>query len=190
MNVAVIADIERALFAPPDSEKAVWPPTAEREMPSDGLREPRRRHQRRARPPGEAFFRAVSFEEGATPAYDDIHALFIESGPLIKNVATTPEISTVRQFIEPRQAQVRSGDLTRFREVELWHTHEIFGRVAHRFSAYAKFGSLKGAPFEARGMISTQFVLTPEGWKMSSMAWDDERPGLPLPAQPEDQRAA
>ena len=27
-------------------------------------------------------------------------------------------------------------------------------------------------------MISTQFVYTPAGWKMSAMAWDDERPGL------------
>jgi len=128
-----------------------------------------------------AFFAAVSFDEGATPAFENIQALFIEPGLLIKNVAATPEISSVRQFIEPRQAQVRSGELTRFREIELWHTNLVFGRVAHRFSAYAKFGSLKGAPFEARGMISTQFILTPDGWKMSSMAWDDERPGLTLP---------
>jgi len=30
-------------------------------------------------------------------------------------------------------------------------------------------------------MISTQFIFTPAGWRMSSMAWDDERPGLELP---------
>ena len=30
-------------------------------------------------------------------------------------------------------------------------------------------------------MISTQFILTREGWKMSAMAWDDERPGLSIP---------
>jgi hypothetical protein len=29
-------------------------------------------------------------------------------------------------------------------------------------------------------MISSQFVLTPDGWKMSAMAWDDERPGLSI----------
>jgi hypothetical protein len=60
-------------------------------------------------------------------------------------------------------------------------TTEIFGNVAHRFSAYAKSGVSKGVAFHARGMISTQFVLTPTGWKMSAMAWDDERPGLTLP---------
>ena len=76
---------------------------------------------------------------------------------------------------------VRAGELTRFHEEELSETTAIFGNVAHRFSAYAKSGTLKGVSFEARGMISTQFILTPGGWKMSAMAWDDERPGLSLP---------
>ena len=128
-----------------------------------------------------AFFRAVSFEAGESPTYGDIHALFIEAGLLIKNTAATPEISTVRQFIEPRQALVRAGELSRFREVELSATIEVFGNVAQRFSAYAKSGTMSGVPFEARGMISTQFINTPSGWKMSAMAWDDERPGLSLP---------
>ena len=128
------------------------------------------------------FFRAVSFEPGAVPPYDNIHALFIESGLLIKNSGATPEISGIHEFIEPRQAMVRSGELTRFRETELNASTQIFGNVAHRFSAYAKDGTMKGTPFEARGMISTQFVKTPSGWKMSAMAWDDERPGLSLPS--------
>jgi hypothetical protein len=129
------------------------------------------------------FFRAVSFEAGGLPRYEDIHALFIESGLLIKNVGTTLEVSSVDQFIEPRRATVSAGDLTRFREVELSETTEVFGNVAHRFSAYAKSGTMKGVPFAARGMISTQFVRTPGGWRMSAMAWDDERPGLSLPEQ-------
>ena len=134
------------------------------------------------------FFRAVSFEPGTTPPFENIRGLFIEAGLLIKNTASTPEISTVDQFIEPRLASVRSGELTRFSEVELIETTEIFGRVAHRFNSYTKSGTLKGVPFTARGMISTQFVLTPAGWKISSMAWDDERPGLSIPAHYE-QRA-
>jgi len=128
------------------------------------------------------FFRAVTFEVGDAPPYDNIYALFIESGILIKNNGTTPEISNVREFIEPRVAMVRAGELTRFREVELSETTVIFGNVAHRFSAYAKSGMMKGIPFEGRGMISSQFVLTPDGWRMSAMAWDDERPGLSVPA--------
>ena len=130
-----------------------------------------------------AFFRAVSFEPGSVPPYGDIHALFIDAGLLIKNTASTPEISTVREFIAPRQALVDSGALTRFREWELSETTQVFGNIAHRYSAYGKAGTQNGQDFEARGVISTQFIKTPEGWKMSAMAWDDERAGLPLPAE-------
>lgn len=130
-----------------------------------------------------AFFRAVSFEEGETPQYEEIYGLFVDAGLLVKNSASTPEISTVSQFIEPRQALVRSGELTRFREVELCESTEIFGNVAHRFNSYAKSGIVKGVSFAARGMISIQFVQTPAGWKISAMAWDDERPGLSIPEQ-------
>ena len=56
----------------------------------------------------------------------------------------------------------------------------IFGNVAHRFSAYKKSGTSNGVALEAQGMITTQFINTPGGWRMSTMAWDDERPGLSI----------
>lgn len=127
------------------------------------------------------FFRCVSFKEGEMPTYTDVYELFIDSGLLIKNSLASPEISTIKQFIEPRQKTVDSGALTSFNEVETAEVTEIFGNVAHRFSTYEKSGTMNGVPFEARGMISTQFIVTPSGWKMSAMAWDDERPGLAIP---------
>ncbi len=44
-----------------------------------------------------------------------------------------------------------------------------------------KRGVTDRGPIEVRGAISTQFVRTADGWRISSMAWDDERPGLELP---------
>lgn len=129
-----------------------------------------------------AFFRCVSFEPGGAPDYDGIRPLFIEGGLLIKNSAPTPEISTVDEFIAPRAALYASGELTRFLEEELSETTTVWGRVAHRLSPYAKSGTQVGLDFSARGVIFTQFVLTPQGWRMSSMAWDDERPGLAIPS--------
>lgn len=126
------------------------------------------------------FFHAVSFKTGERPMYSRLYELFIERGLLIKNSGEVPEISTVQEFILPRQASVDAGELTHFHEAEIAGTTAVFGHVAQRFSAYLKSGTLKGVPFDARGMISTQFILTPVGWRMSSMAWDDERPGLKL----------
>ena len=127
-----------------------------------------------------AFLAAVTFTPGERPAYGTIRDLFIPQGVLIKNVGE-PEITTVDEFIAPRQALVDSGALTEFEERELAHITEVFGNVAHRMSTYAKSGVQDGVRFEARGVISTQFIFTPSGWRMSAMAWDDERPGVALP---------
>ena len=74
------------------------------------------------------FLQAVSFEPGKSPSYASIAALFIERGLLIKNVGSAPEISSVQEFIAPREALVSSGTLTRFHESEIlgnriaWHS--------------------------------------------------------------------
>ena len=128
-----------------------------------------------------AFFRAVSFNEGERPGYANLYDLFIEGGLLIKNSADAPEISTVQQFIEPRQRVVDSGELTRFEERETAEITEIFGNIAHRLSIYKKHGVSAGAVIAGRGVISMQFVTTPAGWRISALAWDDERPGLTIP---------
>jgi hypothetical protein len=127
------------------------------------------------------FFRAVSFESGQRPAYTRIRDLFIDGGKLIRNSSELPEISSVDDFIAFRQRMLDSGTLTSFEEVEIAATTEVFGNVAHRFSTYKKRGTMQGEAIEGAGLISTQFIRTPSGWKMSSMAWDDERPGLAIP---------
>jgi hypothetical protein len=127
------------------------------------------------------FFAAVSFEAGQRPGYHALHGLFVEDGRLIRNSGAAPEITTVEQFVAPRQRSVDSGELSAFTETELAEITEVFGNVAHRFSTYTKRGVLGGAPFTGRGMISTQFVRTPDGWRISCMAWDDEREGLAVP---------
>ncbi len=126
------------------------------------------------------FFAAVSFDQSGRPDYEALHDLFVEEGLLFKCVGEAPEVTSVDEFIRPRRALVEAGTLTAFREAELDETTEVFGRVAHRFSSYTKDGVTDGAPFAGRGAISTQFVRTPNGWRISAMAWDDERPGLTL----------
>lgn len=127
------------------------------------------------------FLAAVSFLEGVRPDYEALRGLFSEGARLIKNSGEVPQISTVDEFILPRRQQVDSGELISFEEVEVAHVTEVFGNVGHRFSTYEKRGTFNEIAFEARGMICTQFIRTSYGWKISSMAWDDERPGLTVP---------
>jgi hypothetical protein len=127
------------------------------------------------------FFEAVSFEEGGRPAYGRLHALFVEGGRLIATAGPVPDVATLDGFVASRQPAVDSGSLTWFEEREIDGVTTMFGNVAHRLSRYAKAGRRDGEDFAVRGMISTQFVRMPAGWLISSMAWDDERPGLTLP---------
>jgi GNAT superfamily N-acetyltransferase len=126
------------------------------------------------------FLAAVSFEQGREPAYGDLRDLFIPTARLIRNSGAAPEISIVDEFVRTRQAAFDAGELTSFEKTELSETTEMFGNIAHRFSPYAKRGVTDRGPINTRGVISTQFVRTPDGWRISSMAWDDERAGLEL----------
>lgn len=74
--------------------------------------------------------------------------------------------------------------LSWFHEDKLAHDTEIFGWVGHRFSTYRKQGEDRAGVFDVHGRISTQVVHTPAGWRISAMAWDDERPGLSLADSP------
>jgi len=126
------------------------------------------------------FFRAVSFVDGQSPQYRNLWLLFLPGGQLIKASEATPEITSLEQFIATRQQMVDAHVLTDFHEAEVSFTLERFGHIAHRLSVYEKSGIRAGVPFAGKGKISTQLVSTPEGWKISSMTWDDERPGLTL----------
>jgi hypothetical protein len=55
--------------------------------------------------------------------------------------------------------------------------------VAHRSSEYRKSGYLDGKWFEGTGRTLTQFIQTPSGWRMSSLAWEDVQ-DLPNPEAP------
>ncbi|MEN3307321.1 MAG: hypothetical protein V7603_3523 [Micromonosporaceae bacterium] len=129
----------------------------------------------------EAFFRSVSFERGERPRYEAIRALFVDGGMLIRNTGDAPDFASVEEFIESRQAIFASGEMEMFCETEASAITELHGGVAHRWSTYDKAGVRGGVAFEARGLISTQFLRTADGWRMTSMAWDDERPDNPIP---------
>src|SRR2546422_5828370 len=111
------------------------------------------------------FFRAVSFAPGSKPVYAELYALFIDNALIIKNNLASPEITSVSQFIEPRQKAVDSGALTSFKEVEIAEITETFGNVAHRFSTYH--------PLIAAAVIAAPgygFAFEPGGSTLSQMS--------------------
>jgi hypothetical protein len=70
-----------------------------------------------------------------------------------------------------------------FFEVEIARRIDLFGNIAHVWSAYEARSALGDAEPERRGINSIQLFRDPEqGWRIMAMIWDNEREGVSLPA--------
>jgi hypothetical protein len=130
-----------------------------------------------------AFFGLFATAGGRHVDLTPIFALFIPEGTIIKNVGPQPVIYDLKGFIAPREQLLNGGELSEFWEEEVAERTDIFGNIAQRLSVYRKGGVQAGARFEAMGMKTTQFVRTPQGWRISSLVWDDCADGRDVPAR-------
>ena len=73
-----------------------------------------------------------------------------------------------------------------FYEVETSRRIDLFGNIAHVWSAYEARTSPDDADVERRGINSIQLFRDPErGWRIIHMIWDNERnPALEWPKRP------
>jgi hypothetical protein len=126
----------------------------------------------------QTFFAAFASGPDCGARLDALRALFLPEAVIVRTCGSEPVRYGVDGFIAPRQALLAGGTLVDFREWELSGHTELFGDIAHYFGSYAKAGVQDGTPFTARGMKTLQFVRTSEGWRISAVAWDDEREGL------------
>jgi hypothetical protein len=114
-----------------------------------------------------------------------------------------PEARQVRTFVDDSETQYRLGDGTvcygrpamlamgldeyrenvtpffaenAFYEVETGRRIDLFGNIAHVWSAYEARTSPDAADIERRGINSIQLFRHPElGWRILNMVWDNER---------------
>lgn len=128
-----------------------------------------------------AFYQLFCNLGGARPDLARIYDLFIPEGLIIKHGAGVPAICNLEQFIAPRERLLTDGTLADFQEEEVASRTEVFGNLAQRISLYRKSGRWSGVPFQARGVKTTQLIRTGAGWRISALAWDDEREGFRVP---------
>ena len=129
------------------------------------------------------FFRLFTNKNGTPLAIENIYQLCIPEALIIKNTGAAPEVYSLEQFIAPRKKILTDGTLVDFSEEEISGATSIFGNIAQRFCSYRKSGILSGQAFETKGMKVIQFIRTPDGWRISALAWDDEREGSVIPNQ-------
>ncbi len=122
------------------------------------------------------FFAAFTSGDDSASRLDALRELLLPEAIIVRG-GDGPAVYGVESFIAPRQELLSNGSLLDFREWEVSGRTELFGDIAQHFCRYAKSGVRDGVPFSAQGMKSLQFLRTAAGWRISAVAWDDERPG-------------
>jgi hypothetical protein len=114
--------------------------------------------------------------EPACPRGADGFSGFADGAVIARACGTEPVLMDVDAFIEPRRRLLGNGTLVDFHETELSSRTDVFGDIAQRLSTYAKSGVQDGHPISGRGTKTMQLLRTSTGWRISAVAWDDERP--------------
>ena len=126
----------------------------------------------------DTFFAAFTSGPDVVARLDALRAVLLPEAVVVRTCGLEPAVYDVDSFIAPRQALLTSGTLTDFREWEVSGRTELFGDIAQHFCSYAKSWVQDGEPLRGKGMKSIQLVRTAGGWRISAVAWDDERDGL------------
>ncbi len=135
-----------------------------------------------------AAYEALSFAPGGRPDWDRFRALYFHAARLTPaqsetNSKLTP--MTVEEFIRWADEEMRArGYLTKgFHETDVHRVIEWFGDIAQVLSTYeSRFTADEAAPF-ARGLNSFQLLRDDGRWQISSVIWDLEQVGQPIPAK-------
>lgn len=128
-----------------------------------------------------AFFAVFDNRGGRRPRLGELHELCLPECVITKSEPSGLTVTGLEAFIAPRAELLSGGRLVEFFEEEVWGRTDQFGGVAQRISVYRKSGVLDGVAFSARGVKTLQFIRTVDGWRISAVAWEDERAGLPIP---------
>lgn len=104
-----------------------------------------------------------------------LHALCLPQVVIVKCVGDDRQVYDLASFIAPREALLNGGAITAFHERPLDGRTDLYGQIAQHFCRYEKSWQQDGRLHQGRGMKTIQLAKMAEGWKISALAWDDER---------------
>lgn len=129
------------------------------------------------------FYQTLSFEKVEVNKFDRLFKFFTPEALMIGNVGTTPEFSTVKQFVDGAKESWKKFQVTARNEYELCAKTEIFGKIAHRFSTYKIQIIAKGRERYTSGINTIQLIKQNNRWVITNIAWDGESQTKKIPAK-------
>ncbi|MCD6019934.1 MAG: hypothetical protein K0S53_3055 [Bacteroidetes bacterium] len=122
-----------------------------------------------------AFFGIFANINHKQPDWSLLNHLCIPETILISKKDSDQAVYDLKSFVEPRKKILTDGTLTEFEEHEISSETQIVSNIAQRHSRYQKSGVMDKKPFVELGTKFFQFVKTQEGWKITSVIWEDDR---------------
>jgi len=127
----------------------------------------------RHRPAGREFFGA--FSPGPEGRVDWASSGTVHpEGRIIKACGRCPRSAPRSVHRAPGAAAETTAHLVGSGKEEVWNDRPLREHRAAASCSIGKEGTWSGQSFQARGMKTIHFVHTPEGWRMSSLLWDDD----------------
>jgi len=133
-----------------------------------------------------ALYECVSFESGKRPDFARLRSLCHFNARFVppKDAgANSASVFHTEEFIarSDNDADRRGFDTRGFYEREVGRKTDVYGAVAHVFSAYESRSSQSDQSAIGRGINSIQLLRDRDRWWILSIAWDSERPDNPIP---------
>ena len=129
-----------------------------------------------------ALYQGIYVDEETLPDYAQLKSYFAREAKMGSVRNGQLSLRTAEEYIDRMQAGFSQQRPLLLEEWETGHRTEVFGHIAHRFSAYAVHLNTRDSIAE-KGIMSIQLVKTNHQWKILSMIWDVEPPQQPLPAE-------
>jgi len=120
------------------------------------------------------FYESFDNRNGRLPNFSRFQSCF-EKGSSIGNRSDEEvRIWSLHDFWEPRYELLTGGRLREFHEWETAFETHVFNGIAMRHSSYQKNGKLDGLPYAGAGTKCFHLALTPEGWRITNVLWEDQ----------------
>jgi hypothetical protein len=120
------------------------------------------------------FFDSFDNRKNRVPDFSLFTMYFVDGSVIANRSNTGVEIWSLHEFWKPRIELLTGGRLTEFHEWETESETSIFNGIAIRCSTYQKAGLLDGLPYDGIGTKCFQFALTPDGWRITYVLWEDQ----------------
>ena len=131
------------------------------------------------------LYSVISGEKGQERDWDLFRSLFTPDAKLIP-LYKSEEKGTNAMYLTPQDYIDKSGNWlveNGFFEMEISRRIDMFGNMAHVFSTYESYHSMKDSQPFMRGINSIQMMNDGTRWWIVNIYWMQENPSNPIPEE-------